>query len=109
MFMTTTWLADGSLVLSPTTGMAARLDASNGDELAPVDLGKPAPWPAFLEETDDGKWLAGSFVIEQPIVYGAAGEVTQIVTGVSPTLSPEAGWVAYFEGDAIRVVRTDGT
>jgi hypothetical protein len=109
MFMTVTWLPDGNLVLGPSKGAALRIDPATGNEQPQFDLQKDAPWPATLQQAPDGGWLLGSFVSDSPVLYGAPGAMQQIAAGVSPTLSPDGGWVAYFKGDTLRLVRTDGS
>jgi hypothetical protein len=42
-------------------------------------------------------------------MYGGETGLRQVATGVSPVLSPQGDWIAYFQGDSVRLVRTDGT
>lgn len=108
MFMTVSWLADGSLGIAPGTGDLVRIDPLTGDERPPLPLPKPAPWPASVQQAANGALLMGSFVSDAAILYGQPGAMTQIGSGLSPTFSPDQEWVAYFKGDTIRAVRTNG-
>lgn len=61
----------------------------------------------------DNQWLVGSILTEQPImlgrIVGPSVGMSQIAAGVSPTLSPDGRWVAYFWHDTLRVVSVDGS
>ena len=109
IFMAVSWLPDDSLSIVPGTEGIARIDPATGDELSLAPLQKTAPWPTMVGESEQGNWVAGSFVSEGAILYGAPGAMSQIAIGLSPTLSPDGEWVVYFKGETIRVVRTDGT
>src|SRR5207244_2998241 len=86
----------------------ARIDPVTGNELSSLPLAKPVPWPTSVEMAADGALVIGSFVSEGAIIYGRPAAMTQIATGLSPGFSPDDEWVAYFKGDTIRVVRTNG-
>jgi len=71
--------------------------------------GVDTPWPGLLEVAASGDWLLGSFVREAPILFGKPDSLKQLAEGVSPTLSPDGGWIAYFQGDRLRVAKVDGS
>lgn len=55
-----------------------------------------------------GRWLVGAVTDEEAILYGSGAGMETIAAGVSPALSPDGRWAAYFREDAVYVVPTAG-
>jgi dipeptidyl aminopeptidase/acylaminoacyl peptidase len=102
------WGPEGRVLLTGSKGEALLQDATNTATRDALDLGD-APWPSVLQRDGDGRWLAGPFGPEGAIVFGPAGAMREVAAGVSPALSPDGEWVAYFSGDSLRLVRVDGS
>lgn len=54
-------------------------------------------------------WVRAALENDDSIVIGDSTGQRQIARGTSPSFSPDATWVAYFNGDVLRLVRTNGT
>jgi hypothetical protein len=108
-FLATTWLRDGNLALSWNKGELNLLDPKTDSALPTIELFQDGPWPASVSNDGHGNWLAAPFINEGPVVYGPAGAMRQIASGVSPAFSPDGGWVAYFQGESVRLLRVDGS
>lgn len=83
-------------------------DAASGNELDPLDLGAFGG-AAHVGAVADGAWLSGPFTGEGAIRYGPAGTAEVVASGVSPVLSPDGEWLAYFAGDRLRIAALDGS
>ena len=115
------WLEQGSVAFAGSKDQIALLDLSveavdqtqlfrgpDGEPFSRVDA-PGAGWPGVIDADGKGRWLVGAFFKEAPVMYGGEASLRQVATGVSPTLSPDGDWIAYFIGDTIRLVRTDGS
>jgi WD40-like Beta Propeller Repeat len=107
-FVVATWLPEGSIAVSLSNQEVTLLDPASGEETGSVSL-PVFPWPPIIAANRSGIWLAGSFVEDGDILVGSPAGMRQVATGVSPAFSPAGDWIAYFSGDSIRLVRTDGS
>lgn len=67
-----------------------------------------APFAEVAIPGPNGRWLVGAVTREEPVLYGTGAGMETIAAGVSPALSPDGRWAAYFRGDAVYVVSTAG-
>jgi dipeptidyl aminopeptidase/acylaminoacyl peptidase len=107
-FYVLSWLPDDRLAYTWSQDEYVLINPDDGSEAGRLDHAA-APWPGLITQGEDGSLLIGPFGRTEAIVYGSRQALNQIATGTSPVLSPEGQWVAYYAGDSIRLVRTDGS
>ena len=114
------WLPEGRVgfagnrgqvaILVPPAGIVSQRELFqdfDGELFSKFDI-SGVGWPAVIDADANGNWLVGGFINEEAIVFGEPDAMRQVAAGVSPALSPGGDWIAYFQGEGIRLVRTDG-
>jgi hypothetical protein len=86
-----------------------QIDPADGTQVASEGPMPAAPRPGTLSQLDGGLFLAGSWVDGQPIVLLNHRTSRALPSGVSPVISPDENWIAYFRDESLRLVRTDGS
>lgn len=65
--------------------------------------------PGTIKQASGVIWVAGSWVGSEPILVLTRDELAQPpAIGVSPAISPDGDWIAYFDDESLRIVRIDG-
>lgn len=106
-FIAASWSADGDVLIQEGRSVLRLSPPTWEPESSPLPSGALES-PLVVTESD-GVWLIGEFINEGLILFGPADALIQIAIGVSPVISPDRNWVAYFARDELRIVRVDGS
>ncbi|MGB2694396.1 MAG: LuxR C-terminal-related transcriptional regulator [Dehalococcoidia bacterium] len=101
------WL-DNERIAIAELAERVRVFRLTGEEESSIALPDPIDSALTAVRAPAGDWLVGPFISEGPIRYGNPPALQEVASGVSPALSPDGGWFAYFDGDALRIASVDG-
>ncbi len=107
VFYRPAWL-DADRIAVAEGDMLTYYRRAGGSEEALALPPEAAPFAQVAIPGPEGRWLVGAVTREEPVLYGTGAGMETIAAGVSPALSPDGRWAAYFRGDAVYVVSTAG-
>ncbi len=110
-FMVATWMDNDSVLLSPD-GLppnGVKLIVYSVSRSAKLAVVQPGDDPYISAHPLNGGTLATSFMADKDIEsVSASGAITKLAIGVAAMPSPDGSWVAYFKGEALRLVSLEG-